>query len=51
MLKIAAESGIGSTAEREFRSVDDGKRLSSVPSRELRSSVVELKVLKSVRGG
>lgn len=51
MLKIAAESGIGSTAGRELRSVDDGKRLSSVSSREFRSSVVELKVLKSVRGG
>lgn len=51
MLKIAVESGIGSTAGRELRSLDEGKRLSRVSWRELRSSDVELKVLKSMRGG
>jgi hypothetical protein len=51
VLKIAEESGIGSTAGREERSVDDGKRVLRVSWRELRSSVVEVKVLKSVSGG
>lgn len=51
VLKIAAESGIGSTAGRELRFCDAGKRLSRVSWRELRSSDVVLKVLKSMRGG
>lgn len=51
VLKIAAESGIGSTGGRESRSCDAGNRLSRVPSRASRSSLVELYASKSISGG
>lgn len=51
LLKIAAESGIGSTRGKEPRSFEAGKRLSRVPFSALRSSEVDLKVSNSVRGG
>jgi len=51
VLKMAAESGIGSTGGRELRSWEAGKRLSRLLFRELRSSEVDLKPVSSVRGG
>lgn len=51
LLKIAAESGIGSTGGRELRSWEAGNRLSRVPFRALTSSVVVLNVSRSIRGG
>ena len=51
VLKIAAESGIGSTGGRELRLSYEGKRVFKVSWRELRSSEVDLKVLKSMIGG
>lgn len=51
VLKIAEESGTGSTGGRESRSWVEGRRLSRVPWRAERSSEVDLKVSKSVSGG
>lgn len=51
MLKMAAESGIGSIGGREARSVEVGRRLSRVPCSDERRSDVDLKTLKSVSGG
>lgn len=49
--KIAEESGMGSTGGRELRSREEGSRVSRVPWRAAKSSEVDLKASKSVRGG
>lgn len=51
VLKMAEESGMGSTGGRESRSWVEGRRISRVPWRPERSSEVDLKVSKSVSGG